>query len=212
MLFGSRGALFCLLVFLLFYYNLFFKYKLSQKSRSLIFWVSLSFFTIYLLLCLFINIFDLTLSLPRNIQTLLNPISLLTSDSSISRIRIYEKIVALIKDTPFIGFGPLADQYFLGASIFSHNLYLEFLITFGIFSGSILFFVYILFVVLTIKRYKSQQFFVCLFLLFFSLSFTRLLYSYSFWYDSNFWLSIGIGARIIFNKEENRTLFEVINV
>lgn len=202
LVFGSRGPLISLLLFLFAYYNLFFKTKLSKKIRTAILVGTIALLVIYVIACFVISNSPLFNTLPRNAQAIFNPFSTLTTGTGITRKRIYSQIFTILKDTPFFGYGPLADQYFLGAAFYSHNFFLEILITFGFFVGIILLalvFLLVLKVLFLSDEYKTEVLFFTIFL---CLSFGRLTVSYSFWYDNNFWMMIGLGVMILaYDKE-----------
>lgn len=197
LLFGSRGPLISLVLFLVLFYNFYFKEKLSKKIRLWILVISIVFVIAYVISCVVISNSAIYDTLPRNLQTIFNPFSALFNNTSVTRKNIYAQIYLILKDTPFFGYGPLADQYFLGPGVFSHNLILEMMLTFGFFVGCILLF-FIVFIVGRVlylsDEYKTETLY---FLIFLCLSFGRLLVSYSFWYDINFWIMIGSGIMIL---------------
>ena len=197
--FGSRAPVFCIIFFIIIYYNLFLKQKLKHKTRTVIFCIVLSLAPLYVASCLIASLTGIADFLPRNVQTLFNPLLLLYSNSSASRIRIYNDIFVLLKDSPFFGFGPLSDQFFLGNGVFSHNILLEFFMTFGIPLGGVIFSFLLILIIKTFCCYKNTRikYLFLSFLIFFSLSFVRLLVSNSFWYDAGFWLFVSTGIQIV---------------
>lgn len=92
-----------------------------------------------------------------------------------------------IKNNPF-GLGIFSDRYLLGHYV--HNFFIELFMDFGWFIGG--------FVVLYLSIGFARVFCAekstdkSLFIIFFSLWIARLMLSYSFWQDTNFWISIAI--------------------
>lgn len=198
--FGSRGPLVSILFFGLLFYILFLSNKLSRKINIIFLIAAVSIVGIYVLTCVILSKANLLETLPRNLRTLFDPLSIFTSSTFISRTVIYKQILSIIKDTPFLGYGPLADQYFLGASRYSHNFYLEMWLTFGLFFGSILIIIFTIFFIKVLSLSDEYTVEVFCYMTFFCATFIRLMVSYSFWYDTNFWIAIGLGTMILVDK------------
>ena len=198
-LFGSRGPIISVLIFLITYYFLFIRQNLKKRVKKILLISSISILLVYIGFCFLISNLPVYESLSRNLQTILNPFSIFTSKSFFGRLSLYERITDIIKDTPFFGYGPLADQYFLGPGHYSHNLYLEFCITFGVFFGAIL--IALLFILISTILSLSDEYpdEVLYFAIFLCLCIGRLMVSYSFWYDINFWIMVGSGLMIYSN-------------
>lgn len=108
------------------------------------------------------------------------------------RDRIYELAIQMIKDNPF-GYGIYGDRYVIGQYYFwgyCHNLVLEILIDFGIFSGSLILITMvgvILNMLLRCKERKYQGVFVI-----FLVCSVQLMLSSSLWYSQFFWACIAV--------------------
>ena len=200
LVFGSRGPLVSILFFLLLFYILYLSDKLGKKAKIILAIIVGFVLVSYVLSCLILSKLNLLESLPRNVRTLFDPISIFSSNTFISRTLIYEQINKIIRDTPFLGYGPLADQYFIGVGRYSHNFYLEMWLTFGLFFGSILLMIFIISFIKVLSLSDEYPVEVFCYMVFFCESFIRLMVSYSFWYDTNLWIAIGLGIMILNDK------------
>ncbi|MEC1714855.1 hypothetical protein ABEV09_18405 [Schinkia azotoformans] len=110
-----------------------------------------------------------------------------TSDSG--RDTIQEKAKYMIENGGFFGYGAYADRYYIGK--YSHNIVLEMMITFGKYPAIFILIVLTFYSIKMIIRCKNREW-LELFIIFFSYACTRLWNSTSFWYESTFWIAIGI--------------------
>lgn len=102
-----------------------------------------------------------------------------------------------IKSNPF-GLGVFSDRYLLGHYV--HNIIIEIYMDFGWFFGTA-------FIAYLASNYIKMFFadksiLKSLFMIFFSLWIARLFFSYSFWQDINFWLTIAI----VFSWKESKRM------
>lgn len=102
-----------------------------------------------------------------------------------------------IKSNPF-GLGIFCDRYLLGHYV--HNIIIEIFMDFGWLFGTV-------FIVYLVSNYIKMFFadksiLKSLFIIFFSLWIARLIFSYSFWQDINFWLTIAI----VFSWKESKRM------
>lgn len=186
---GSRGPILCVLVYL-FLYFLIFEFNKSTFRRKIIICIIFIFgLAIAYIYYNYIAVLIDFSSLPRSIQTVLN--FRFSDGTNESRIRIANRIEEFISNNGFWGSGLLSDQANLGPGMYSHNIFLEFQITFGKLPGL---FVFVIIVLQTIRLLKSKYLeddYKRVFIVFVALL-CRLLVSYSFWYDINFWCFISL--------------------
>lgn len=195
LLFGSRGPILCVGIYLvlLLLFVLFRKQSTHQRvlTLSIIGFLGLAAF---LLLNYVVPLFDLS-SLPRSLKYILR-VDYFSSSTDSGRKIIVEDLSYYLNNIPFFGYGLLADQGFLGVGKYSHNIFLEMWLTFGpVISVTIMVFL----LALSLKVFFDKQtslvnklFFITLW----AFSFGRLLVSNSFWYETYFWCLISFGLCI----------------
>lgn len=115
--------------------------------------------------------------------------SFINSSNSIDggRLFLWTDSLTLIK-SHFWGVGVYYDRYLY--NVYVHSIFLEILANFGWLIGMIII-VYLIKIIITMLTKADQQIKI-IFMVFSSLSIVRLLLSYSFWYDINFWIMIAI--------------------
>ena len=207
LIFGSRTAFLSILLFLLFYALIF----LYPKKHYSIRYVMIIF--ILFLGVLTAAFYNPLLSFATEILNRLNvnsrTINSLIEGTIISdspRQFIWNRSLQLIGKRYFIGYGPLADQFLFGE--YTHNIILEMMISFGIIAGMTFYltFIYINFRVL-LKT--NNALWKKILLVFFSLCFLKLLVTSSFWYESSFWMSIGIAVTTLGLKADKPVLRKI---
>lgn len=202
LLFGSRGPVLCvgIYVFLLFCFVIFKKLTTSKKVLSF-FLIILLGLIVYLLICFVVPLLDFSL-LPRSLRYILS-IDYFSSSTDSGRRIIVNDLNSYLNNIPLFGYGLLADQGFLGIGKYSHNIFLEMWITFGpIISVSII----VLLALLSLRVLLNKRInptFKLFFIALWSFSFGRLIVSNSFWYETYFWCLIAFGLCIISKKNAN---------
>ena len=113
------------------------------------------------------------------------------------REEIYEMAIELIKTGGPFGRGVYGDRYYIGRFFrwgYSHNLFLELLVTFGYVGGPIVILCLFIGVVKAYTRcfenHVRQMLFVA-----YAVTSCKLMFSYSFWYVQTFWVMIAFMLR-----------------
>lgn len=119
------------------------------------------------------------------------------------RIWLWNSAIGYIKENPF-GLGAYADRYYWG--VYVHNIFLEILMSFGWILGGAFIIMLILMIFNMLKEKKNMW--RSLFLCFFSMAIIRLLLSYSFWYDENFWFMLAV--YVSYRKEKKKGLIKTL--
>ena len=134
LIFGSRGPIICIVVMILLYIA--FSRRISRKKRmALIIIISVVAVIIYSNLSVFINalgsLFDALGYQSRSLKMLMQ--NIIQYDSG--RIALYDFYLLRIRDRPLLGYG-LVGGWKSPAS-YPHHLFIELLLSFGIFWGTI---------------------------------------------------------------------------
>ena len=140
LLFGSRGPVLCIVTYLFLYFVVFrFKeYDTKKKIKILMLFIFFVFLA-YIYYNFLASMIDFS-NLPRSIRSLLN---INYSDgTNESRKMIRNKVYDIINNSGFWGAGMLSDQAYLGVGRYSHNLFVEFQVTFGKIPGLIIQFLF----------------------------------------------------------------------
>lgn len=186
---GSRAAAICVLAFLALYFYFYTMRNSDKKKRTSLI---IGIFIFALIWCVFYrpilesvaSLFE-SLGFPsRTIERLLEG-SL--ADDTIREEVYYARSFRIIKNGGFLGLGMLADRYYLGN--YCHNIFLEIFINFGWIGGTVLTFLLVVLIYRMLFKCKSDSW-RGIFLIFFCSCFFRLLVSYSFWDDTNFWMML----------------------
>lgn len=199
LLFGSRGAFFMFFLFWILCF-LFCNADRHFEKRTIrvlmIGAVVLLLFTSGVATKGIINIIERTGVTSRTIVMFLN--GELTSDSG--RNQIYAKALEMLRDVHIFGYGIYGDRYHvlsigqiaINGYGYVHNVFLEILITYGVFGVAI---IYIGIKRLFVEIVKGKNFELkCLFLICFGCS-LNLMFSSSYWYQYYFWAMIGLMIR-----------------
>ena len=108
------------------------------------------------------------------------------------RLYLWSSSYEQIKNN-FWGLGVYYDRYIY--NVYVHNIFLELLLNYGwIFGAGIIAYIIKIISTMFIKAPNKEK---TVFLIFFSLSMIRLMLSYSYWYDINFWIMIAIYSNYI---------------
>lgn len=217
LLFGNRSSfIVCLLLILFFEFK---RTNVNSLKEATFFTIKL---TIYLVTFYFL-LFKLTAilnyinnkmnqlgyfsySLTKYTLTLQEGVSGVLEQSS-GRDDLYPEAISMITDSNFmphgIGYFPYATDY---SYPYPHNLFIEVMLDFGIFGFVIFMFIWIYLIVKYFKLMKFNHYFGDLVGLLFIYSFTRLMFSGSYWQEPFYWAIIGL---ILFHRKINRKNFEV---
>lgn len=194
---GQRGPLLCFVFFIVFYYLLLRKDNLSGVKKILyilVIFIVIALLVFYIedVMRIFYNTFSGILGGTRIMEKMASGEM---ADSS-GRDGIYLLVIEKIFDGNNVAYGPLSDQYMLG--VFSHNIALELMITYGFVPGLIItIFVLVEFFIIMLSNLARDA--RLLYLIFFSCSIPRLCVSNSFWYDSFFWITLGFGSMLLYD-------------
>lgn len=192
LVFGSRGPLLCIAIMLVLYILRIMPRNVGKiKTIGFVFMISAItivifnthiFETVVIALIKFIN--NLGLQSRTLTRLLTNEIS-----DDTGRSLIWNTAKELINHGSFWGYGPLGDIYLIGT--YSHNIFLELFMTYGIPFGGVIILLLIYYTLKMLIKCNNIDY-LSLYIIFFSYCFGRLLLSYSFWYETTFWAAIGI--------------------
>lgn len=189
---GSRGALTCIMLYIVIsLYRLFFFQKKKKESVALF----AIFGTLFLLMNNIISLLlDLAWKMGIYSRTLMSLASG-TFTSSSGRDVIYNQVINSFLQDPFKIRGINADYALTG--IYAHNFLLELLYQFGFFIGIILIFTIFGMIILSMHR-KDSSYKTRIILLSLSVWFPYLMISSTIWVTPYFWIFLGI----FFNKSK----------
>lgn len=195
LLFGSRGPILCVIIFLALYLVVYLINENNVRKKQKVLFCTI-FVLIVLILAYFI-IASLDLSrFPRSIQYIFRSGYFSTASDSGRQI-IYKDLSHYLEDLPFFGYGLLSDQGFLGVGKYSHNFFIEMTMTFGKIPAIIMLSVFFLITLRIIFYKKTSINKKIFFLVFWSFSIGRLLVSNSFWYETYFWCCLALGIVLL---------------
>ncbi|MFC5734293.1 O-antigen ligase family protein [Cytobacillus gottheilii] len=193
---GTRGALICIIVFLILYLLINIK-RQSVKLISLIFLGINILILTYLTMIINLNKIVLMLThfgLDSKIIT-----KLLNGDFADDSYRgiIYSNMLKSITNSPLFGHGLFGDRVenkslliFNDRELYAHNIFLEILVQFGIIVGSL---ICLILLVLCIKSLLSRKYYVQnIFSILISLSIIKLLFSNSYLVEPYFYMLVGL--------------------
>lgn len=200
--FGTRGPIFCMIIFV----GLFFLFSRTYKKQ----WLSILLIVVAVSMSIvYVNyVFD-TLSSTTSNLGLSNRIfdqyeaGMLNSDSG--RDLIQNTVLDATRQSGFFGLGICGDRVATGDN-YSHNLFVEIISSFGYTLGSLLIIALVLFLIMAWRSSKTQEqkgFYIVL------LSFNmHLLLSSSFMQTPLFFLMIGYCVRLIRDKKYKSRIYE----
>lgn len=183
-IFGSRGPLVCYALFMLIY----FIYITEKKQKKNIIAIT----ALLVILLAFVLSGESINRLLINTEITSRNFSLIMSKSIMQeggRAVIWNSCLKLIYDSIFVGKGAMSDQYYL--SSYSHNLFLELMVTFGAIIGLLLS-IAIIFITVRMLRKCNDPDWKAIFAIFFAIAFGKLMFSSSFWYETYLWAALGI--------------------
>ncbi|WP_313346635.1 O-antigen ligase family protein [Sedimentibacter sp.] len=188
---GARGPILCAIIFIVLK---FFKKK-KILNRKNIFQYTL---IVALITILLINYRNILISLNGFlIEKGINSRSIhlfLESGVHLSgRENIYYSILSAIYTNPILGLGLAGDRVITGS--YSHNIFLELLLDFGVFVGLILIFILFLLIIRALMIKDNEKY--DMIIIWFSLGFVHLFISSSYLVDIKFWIFLGLILNII---------------
>ena len=203
LVFGSRGSIVCCVLFIALYILFIYSGKMGGVKA---FFVALLIvlvgiiFTSSAVLQLLINLLDSIGVSSRSLNSLLSGD---IADSN-GRFDIWINSISLLSSNGYLGCGIFADQYNFGRGDYTHNIFIELLVDFGLLVGSVLILLLIAAVCRTLCKCGDNDASV-IFIAFCSYSFGYLFFSSSLWYCAQFWGMLGlISMRSnILPREEN---------
>lgn len=191
-LFGSRGALLFIIIYL--------SYRIIFNSKACIKFLFLFLLGICLLLLPIItNWIESFDNLSRSIQLILSG-DFFSHDSG--RNDIYELVLHHIIEAPLFGHGIGADRFYLNG-FYAHNIILEMMLQYGIVAGLSLFFLLTTFIVVAFLNFRLYRDYTIIFTL---SGFLPLMLSGSYLINFNFAATIGYIC-LLFKSEQHSTKF-----
>ncbi len=196
---GSRGALLCIVVFIVL--KLLTPFSTRQKSNNRIFiillFVLLSTLIMINLQSILLVLYSLFYQWGLNSRSI---ILLLSGEVYLSgRELIYEKIMSEIVKHPYFGLGIAGDRLVLNGT-YSHNIFLEILLNYGVITGGIIILI-LLSMIVSIFFVKNMEIYNLL-IIWISLGFVSLFVSGSYLTDLGFWTLLGLLINAFFFKEK----------
>lgn len=202
---GSRGPLLCIGIFGILILIEFMRNNI-KRLMIVLGSISIAFALIWFNFSRIIEIIQSVLSSfgisSRSIQMILE--GNVTDNNG--RTQIYEMAWSLIQENPITGWGLYGDRYVIGRRFawgYSHNIFLELMVTFGVVIAVILSLIFFInatrLIIFSKNRSVRILFIICL-----SIS-AKLLISMSFWYEPYFWGAIAIFV----NWEKRKGKFRV---
>ncbi|NLA75571.1 MAG: hypothetical protein GX846_08915 [Deltaproteobacteria bacterium] len=187
-LFGSRGALLCILVFIFI--------KIIQKSLNslktgIVFLISgIGLIMSWPLIRNGIKQFDMFL-MARDIHSRTIKLFLRDGLYLTGRDRIYSQIFEATRAKPFLGIGLAADRRILkGSSAYAHNIFLELLMNYGFVLGLLVSFLLVLLLVRALFSRNSDK--KNMLAIWTGIGFIHLQISSSYLIDLKFWIFLGL--------------------
>lgn len=200
LLFGSRGALLCTLIFVflkmirftgkLTYIKLF--YNLILSGVLLILLINFKPIFNYISNFLYLN-FGIK---SRSINLLLEEEVKLSGRDS-----IYRDVISELVNNPILGIGLAGDRRVLGGG-YVHNIFLEILSDFGLLLGSIILILLIFLIIKSLFTKQKEKYNI--FIIWISLGFIHLMVSSSYLIDIKFWIMLGIFVNLTNNRERKK--------
>lgn len=188
---GSRGAIMCLGVYIIFLIIKNNK-KITYKSLLLL---SIGILIIFLGIIYFDNIVEALYNVFLNYGIHSRTLDLFMHDilHLSGRNHLYDTIIQQIIENPLIGIGIAGDRVFLGG--YTHNIFIEILADFGIIIGSILIIILLLICYKAIKNKNKLDSDIAI--IWFCIGFIPLLVSSSYLINFQFWIFLGLAVRSI---------------
>ena len=193
---GNRGSLLSYIFFIFVYFVLIKKIYKRLPVVILSIGLLLGIATLSDKILLFITIIITNMGYSTRILDKIQDNELLDSSG---RDLIAERILSAIEEQPFVGHGITADRLICGT--YSHNIFLEILVSFGCVIGSLLIFMLIYVMVRAYLETDDTVMRAFLLILFFS-GFLQLIFSSSYLYSPNLFLLIGFSVLLAFRYKK----------
>lgn len=198
---GSRGAILCMLVFIILK-------ALIQLKRLTYF----KFFVYLILVCMMIfSIFFLDEILQFSYEFLLNNLGIKSRTLQLfqeenlylsQRDLIYKSVTNEIARQPIMGLGMAGDRKFAGG-VYVHNILIEVFAHFGIILGVFLLFIVLFMILFTLKTEDTKK--QSMIIIWFCIGFVPLFISSSYLIEFKFWILMGLVAQSVkFRKYKHR--------
>lgn len=191
---GTRGVILCVILFV--FGNIFINYK----NRKVRFWATLvTILVFYVYTCRSNEIAEFfgkigqifsDFGMSNRISTLFTN-NMLSYDSG--RSNIQGKVLTIIKEHPFLGYGLAADRYMLG--IYAHNFIYEAFITFGVLVGAVFVAIPIVLIIRSLLTGSKLEKSVLMMLV--ACGFIKLFMSGSFLNEPYFYLMLGYCVKLL---------------
>src|SRR5690625_1811076 len=194
---GSRGPLLSFIVFVILYTGFNFKRIYFNRPIQMTFLIITGLF-IYVYQKLILE--KLIVLLDRfNIQS--RTVRLLTVDSNelhlSGRNDLYEGSLNMIAEKPFMGWGLAGEVNQLGT--YSHNFFIEIMISSGVILGSIIIVIYLYYLIKNFQLSNKES--RLLIMLWFSIAFIPLIVSGTYLTSIQFWILLGLMINKNFQRE-----------
>lgn len=197
LLFGSRGALLSYIIFIAILYIYISAYK--ESKRGIIVGVFIVFVAILFNYGLVqewsVRLTDLLNIQSRTLEKIMNG----TAFDDSNRFSIYLMLISKFFESPIWGLGIYGDRYYMnyiiqGGSAYSHNIFLEMIVSFGVF-GLLFMAGVIMALIMAFKKNKDKEKRIVLLVCIGSC--LPLLWSLTFWSQPMFWILLAI----LFNRK-----------
>lgn len=206
LIWGARGCLLCYIIYFVLY--------LAYRKKSYKTMIRMIIMIFILLIVYLFGIQNILIALSnvlgsfgissRTISSITALTKIIGNDSG--RGEIWSILIRKMWERPVLGYGIMGDRYLLNqylsssVTLYSHNLFIEILISFGIPIGLSIIAFMINQIIKAIKKSKKDRvfwFYICLL----AFNMGNLMVSNSIWYSTGFWFFIGFV--IVINTSEN---------
>lgn len=190
--YGSRGPILGIFMFFIMKYGTMF---LPRKDISVLKKICVSLLVIVLMIIFYSNFTNLLMAFSNYLSDM--GISSRTVQRFLSNTATYDngryKLFSMVwEKVNVLGYGPFSDQFYFGEGNYAHNFILELLFDFGLFGGALIIIV-LVFKFVKILKWSAYSQWYEIFVVLFSYCFGRLIFSGTFWTETNFWLLLGVG-------------------
>ncbi len=189
--FGTRGPFVCILFFAVAYLFFFKEWKYKWTIRIILVAIATALFSLSKYIAGLMIILLCTYGQSTRIFDSMLDQSLLNYENSNGRNEIQEELLHILsKDESGIGFGLFSDRFFSSYGFSSHNIIIELWFSFGYYIGSAILLIFILLFIRFFIKVKDNS--TKIFgLVFFTVSFVKLMFSDCFILDGYLFFLIG---------------------